>query len=118
MPAVEGIEGHQVEHRYEDVDQSQQYEAVLNRSCDLYEPDGAHWACCVGGIDVGTEKTFITRLAPTLKGRTLILVTHRASLLPLVERIIILDQGRVVADGPREKVLEALNSGKIKVDQA
>ncbi len=70
------------------------------------------------GIDVGTEKTFITRLAPTLKGRTLILITHRASLLPLVDRIIILDQGRVVADGPREKVLEALNSGKIKVDQA
>jgi ATP-binding cassette subfamily C protein LapB len=70
------------------------------------------------GIDVGTEKTFISRLAPTLKGRTLVLVTHRASLLPLVERIIILDQGRVVADGPREKVLEALNSGKIKVDQA
>ena len=70
------------------------------------------------GIDIGTEKTFISRLAPTLKGRTLILVTHRASLLPLVERIIVLDQGRVVADGPREKVLEALNSGKIKVDQA
>ncbi len=70
------------------------------------------------GIDVGTEKAFMSRLAPTLKGRTLILVTHRASLLPLVERIIVLDQGRVVADGPREKVLDALNSGKIKVDQA
>ncbi|MDX1484312.1 MAG: type I secretion system permease/ATPase [Alphaproteobacteria bacterium] len=70
------------------------------------------------GIDVGTEKAFISRLAPTLRGRTLVLVTHRASLLPLVERIIILDQGRVVADGPRAEVLEALNSGKIKVDQA
>jgi ATP-binding cassette subfamily C protein LapB len=70
------------------------------------------------GIDVGTEKAFLTRLAPTLKGRTLVLVTHRASLLPLVDRIIILDQGRVVADGPREKVIEALNAGKIKVGQA
>ncbi len=70
------------------------------------------------GIDVGTEKAFLTRLAPTLKGRTLVLITHRASLLPLVDRIIILDQGRVVADGPREKVIEALNAGKIKVGQA
>jgi ATP-binding cassette subfamily C protein LapB len=70
------------------------------------------------GIDVGTEKAFINRLAPTLKGRTLVLITHRASLLPLVERIIILDQGRVVADGPRAKVIEALQAGKIKVEQA
>ncbi len=70
------------------------------------------------GIDVGTEKTFIGRIAPTLKGRTLVLITHRASLLPLVERIIILDQGRVVADGPRDKVIEALQAGKIKVEQA
>ncbi|MDH3239796.1 MAG: type I secretion system permease/ATPase [Alphaproteobacteria bacterium] len=70
------------------------------------------------GIDVGTEKAFLSRLAPTLKGRTLVLITHRASLLPLVDRIIILDQGRIVADGPRQKVIEALNAGKIKVGQA
>lgn len=70
------------------------------------------------GIDVGTEKGFIARLAPTLTGRTLVLITHRASLLPLAERIIILDQGRVVADGPRDQVIAALQAGKIKVGQA
>lgn len=70
------------------------------------------------GIDTGTEKIFISQVAKTLKNRTLVLITHRASLLPLATRIIILDQGTVVADGPREKVLEALNSGQIKVQTA
>ena len=70
------------------------------------------------GIDVGTEKIFLANVSKTLRGKTLVLITHRASLLPLAERIIILDQGRVVADGPRAKVLEALNKGEIKVEPA
>jgi ATP-binding cassette subfamily C protein LapB len=41
-----------------------------------------------------------------------LLVTHRTSLLGLVDRLIILDQGRVVADGPRERVLASLRKGK------
>jgi ATP-binding cassette subfamily C protein LapB len=39
------------------------------------------------------------------------LVTHQPHLLELVERVIVLDHGRVVADGPRNAVLEALNRG-------
>jgi ATP-binding cassette subfamily C protein LapB len=68
------------------------------------------------GIDTGTEKAFVTRLTQSLKKRTLVLVTHRASLLPLVDRIIILDQGRVVADGSREEILASLKAGEIKVE--
>lgn len=41
------------------------------------------------------------------------LITHRTSLLPLVDRIIVFDAGQLVADGPRDQVLEALSSGKI-----
>ena len=44
----------------------------------------------------------------------LLLVTHRASLLSLVERLIVLDGGRVVADGPRHDVLKALAAGRIR----
>jgi ATP-binding cassette subfamily C protein LapB len=40
-----------------------------------------------------------------LKGKTLMLITHRPSLLRLVDRIILLEGGRVVADGPRDAVL-------------
>jgi ATP-binding cassette subfamily C protein LapB len=70
------------------------------------------------GIDTGTEKVFISQVSKTLKDRTLLLITHRASLLPLATRIIILDQGKVIADGPRDKVIEMLNSGQVKVQTA
>jgi ATP-binding cassette subfamily C protein LapB len=50
-----------------------------------------------------------------MAGRTLVLVSHRGSLLSLVERVLVLDQGRLVADGPRDAVLAALAAGKLHV---
>jgi ATP-binding cassette subfamily C protein LapB len=64
-------------------------------------------------MDNSTEEQFKNRLASVLDGRTLLLVTHRASLLSLVERVIVMDGGRVVADGPRDQVLEALRGGRL-----
>lgn len=65
-------------------------------------------------MDNGAESRFIQRVARELVGRTLLLVTHRASLLVLVERLIVMDGGRIVADGPKEKVLKALAAGQIR----
>ena len=65
-------------------------------------------------MDQSTERTIKTRLASFQQGRTTILITHRTSLLELVDRILVLDQGRVVADGPKEQVLEALREGRVK----
>jgi ATP-binding cassette, subfamily C, bacterial LapB len=56
-------------------------------------------------MDAQTEATLLNQLENETKGRTLILITHRPTMLRLVERVILLDQGRVVADGPRDKVL-------------
>jgi len=53
-----------------------------------------------------------------LGGRTLLLVTHRTSLLSLVDRLIVMDHGRVVADGPRDAVLAALAGRKLHVAAA
>jgi ATP-binding cassette subfamily C protein LapB len=66
-------------------------------------------------MDNLTEELFKARLADQLDGRTLLLITHRASLLSLVNRVIVLEAGRVVADGPRDQVLAALAGGKIGV---
>src|SRR5690606_27205142 len=52
-------------------------------------------------LDVQNEAAVIGRLKPALADRTLVIVTHRTSLLDLVDRVIVLDQGRVVADGPK-----------------
>ena len=69
-------------------------------------------------MDNTTEEIFKTRFGKWAEDRTLILVTHRASLLSLVDRIIVMDSGRIIADGPKEHVLEALKQGQIKVPKS
>ncbi|OYU13848.1 MAG: type I secretion system permease/ATPase [Alphaproteobacteria bacterium PA4] len=59
-------------------------------------------------MDSQSEADLIDRLADDLDGRTLLLVTHRQSLLRLCTRIIMVDGGRIIADGPRDDVLRAL----------
>ena len=50
----------------------------------------------------------IQRLQEELKGRTLLLITHRPPLLALVSRIMLVDRGKVIADGPRDEVLKQI----------
>ena len=57
-------------------------------------------------MDINAERQLIERLKLELKDTTLILITHKATLLELVDRVIVIDQGKVVADGPKEKVLQ------------
>ena len=57
-------------------------------------------------MDNGAEGRLKQRLEQILPGKTLLLVTHRASLLSLVDRLIVLDGGRVVADGPQARRAE------------
>lgn len=66
-------------------------------------------------IDNRSEELFKSRLGNNLENKTLILVTHRASLLTLVNRLIVIDGGRVVADGAKEQVLAALAEGRLNV---
>jgi ATP-binding cassette subfamily C protein LapB len=65
-------------------------------------------------MDTRGEAAFKSRLTEILDGRTLVLITHRASLLGMVDRLVVLDNGRVVADGPREDVMNALAGGKLR----
>ena len=65
-------------------------------------------------MDFSTENKFIEKMQSYTKDKSLIVVTHRMSLLALVDRVIVLDKGRIVADGPKKEILEAINSGKVK----
>ncbi len=69
-------------------------------------------------MDNATEEIFKTRFSTWLKNRTLVLVTHRASLLNLVNRVIVMDGARIIADGPKDSILEALRQGKIKAPKS
>ncbi len=64
-------------------------------------------------MDHTSEEAFKANLKSYARAKTMIVVTHRTSLLSLVDRIIVIDAGRVMADGPRDKVVEALRKGQI-----
>jgi ATP-binding cassette subfamily C protein LapB len=66
-----------------------------------------------GSMDHSSEDTVKRQLRDYAAGKTLIVVTHRTSLLDLVDRLIVVDAGKIVADGPKEKVVEALRQGQI-----
>lgn len=64
-------------------------------------------------MDYSTEASVVASISKFCAGRTLLVATHRSSLLTLCDRLIVIDGGRIVADGPRESVMSALSSGKI-----
>ena len=81
--------------------------AVLNDSPILLldEPSSA--------MDHQSEDLLKARLQRFSKGKTVILVTHRTSLLELIDRLIVIDNGKVMADGPKAQVVDALQSGRV-----
>ncbi|HZV54572.1 MAG TPA: type I secretion system permease/ATPase, partial [Rhodocyclaceae bacterium] len=64
-------------------------------------------------MDFSSEAQFKEKLRQFAEHKTLVIVTHRTSLIDLADRIIVVDGGRIVADGPRDQVVEALQSGRI-----
>ncbi|WP_243712253.1 type I secretion system permease/ATPase [Burkholderia pyrrocinia] len=59
-------------------------------------------------MDTQTEAAFIEHLSRATEGQTLVVVTHRPTLLALVDRIVVVDDGRIVADGPKDRILAQL----------
>lgn len=73
--------------------------ALVSRSAVLVldEPTSA--------MDSQLERCVVERLKPALEGKTVLVATHRAPLLELVDRVIWLDGGRIIADGPKAEVV-------------
>ena len=64
-------------------------------------------------MDHTTEENLKKNLAAYSKDHTMLVVTHRNSLLELADRLIVIDRGVIVCDGPKAQVIEALSSGKV-----
>jgi ATP-binding cassette subfamily C protein LapB len=64
-------------------------------------------------MDYTSEDDIKRRLTEYSHGKTVILISHRTSLLDLADRLIVMDGGRIMADGPKEQVLTALRQGRI-----
>lgn len=66
-----------------------------------------------GAMDAQTESLFVERLSQSLTaGQTLLVSTHRPALFGLCDRLIVLDNGRVVADGPVQEVISRAGVGE------
>lgn len=65
-------------------------------------------------MDYPSEAQFKNRIARYAQHKTMVIVTHRPSLMDLASRIIVVDKGRIVADGPRDQVMTALQNGQIE----
>lgn len=66
-------------------------------------------------MDPRSEQHLKKSLEPYLRKRTMVLTTHRSTMLSMVDRLIMLENGRKVADGPREQVLKQLAAGNISI---
>ena len=66
-------------------------------------------------MDMQAEIAFKSYVENEIEGKTFILITHKHTMLEMVDRLILLDQGRLIMDGPREEVVAALQSGKVQV---
>ncbi len=64
-------------------------------------------------MDHSGEELVKKRLVEMSVGKTLVVITHRSSLFDLVNRIIVIDGGKIVADGNKEQVIDALRTGKV-----
>jgi len=63
-------------------------------------------------MDAQSEAAFLRHLRDSTGERTLVMVTHRPAVLDLVQRVVVIDGGRVVLDGPKDQVLAALSGAR------
>jgi len=66
-----------------------------------------------GMLDHVSEARIKEHLKQITADKTLLMVTHKMAMLDLVDRIVVMDSGKVVADGPKDRVLEALKQGRV-----
>lgn len=65
-------------------------------------------------MDTDSEARLQARLTTIIEGRTLVLITHRLSMLRIVDRLIVMENGTIKLDGPRDRVLQYLREGAQK----
>lgn len=92
-----------------------QRQAVAIARSLLLDPEILIFDEPTSSMDNAAEALFRQRLGTVLEGKTLLLFTHRTSMLQLVDRVVVMDGGKVVADGPKVEVLKALRDGKVAV---
>ncbi len=115
--ALEFIDAHPhgfarlIEEGGRDLSSGQRQKLILTRAF-MGSPKLLYMDEPTGMMDGQTEQQFIKALSSAVTAQqTLIIATHRTAPLSLINRLIILDKGRILADGPKEKVIHLLSKG-------
>lgn len=87
-----------------------QRQAIVIARALISNPDIFIFDEPTNSMDDNSELYFVNKFQEINADKTLILITHRASMLKLINRLIVLDQGMIIADGPKENVIEALKN--------
>lgn len=90
-----------------------QRQAVLLARALLLDPPILVLDEPTSAMDNASEEALKARLHTWVQGKTVLLITHRTSMLSLVDRLIVLDNGQIMADGPKDSVIDALRKGRI-----
>jgi len=103
----------QVGERGENLSGGQRQAIAIARAL-LYNPPILLLDEPTASIDPGSERRLYGHLKELIKGKTILLVTHKSAVLGLVDKLILMDRGRIVVAGPRDEVIAKLQSGAFK----
>jgi ATP-binding cassette, subfamily C, bacterial LapB len=65
-------------------------------------------------MDNFSEQKALNAILELAAGKTIVMVTHKMSIIGFSQRLVVMDAGQKIADGPRQAVLDALNQGKVQ----
>jgi len=101
--------GMKLRERGEGVSGGQRQAITIARAL-IGKPDALIFDEPTSSFDVQTERLFIERLKPFIEEKTFIVISHRPSLFELVDKLCVLQEGRIVAFGPKDDVIRRLSS--------
>ncbi len=99
----------QVGERGESLSGGQRQSVAIARAL-LYDPPVLILDEPTASMDPASENRLMKRLESITKNRTTILITHKGSMLSLVDKIILIDRGRIIAFGPKAEIIKRLQA--------
>ncbi len=105
----------QVGERGEALSGGQRQAVAIARSL-LYDPPIIILDEPTASMDPASENRLRKRLGKLCEGKTTMLITHKGSMLALVDKLILIDRGRLVAFGPKDEVIEKLQARQYGTD--
>ena len=101
----------QVGERGEQLSGGQQQAVAVARAL-LYDPPILIMDEPTSSLDPASEIRLLRRLDVLARNRTIILITHKASMLQLVDKLMLMERGRVLASGPKDEIMRRLAAGE------